>query len=119
MNTQIDTPLATRIAALRQRAATPIELWQPDPGDCLIGEIVGSQKAVGPFGENHQVLVRDENGHVTATWITAWLKENLRAQGAQQGDLIALTYLGKKRSPRGQQYNAYSLIVERIQEVES
>lgn len=118
MSTEINTTLSTRIAALRQRAVAPIEAWQPQPGDSLIGELVGSQKAVGPYGENYQILVRDEHGHVTAAWLTAWLKENLRAQGAQQGDLIALTFLGKKQSPRGATYNAYSLIVERAQEAE-
>ena len=122
-NTEITTisenlPIpADRLAALRQKAAKPIEEWQPIAGDALIGQIVGIRPAVGTYGESLQVLVKDEAGNITAAWLTQWLKENLRAQGAGEGDLIALTFLGKKTSPSNRSYNAYSVIVERIDRV--
>ena len=106
-----------RLAALRQKAARPIEEWQPVAGDALIGQIVGFRHAVGTYGESLQVLVKDEAGNITAAWLTQWLKENLRAQGAGEGDLIALTFLGKKTSPSNRSYNANSVIVERIDRV--
>jgi hypothetical protein len=112
--TKLPATMQERIAALRQKTANAIELWQPDPGDSLIGVLIGSQKAVGTYGENYQMLVQDEAGQVTAAWLTQWLKENMRIQGAETGDLIALTFLGKKQSPAGRHYNAYSLIVEKI-----
>jgi hypothetical protein len=115
-NYKPDTLPATlndRIAALRQKSAHAIETWQPEPGDSLIGVLIGSQKAVGTYGENYQILIQDEAGAVTAAWLTAWLRENLKAQGAETGDLIALTFLGKKQSPAGRFYNAYSLIVDK------
>ena len=90
-----------------------MELWQPDPGDSLIGVLIGSQLAVGTCGENYQMLIQDEAGTTTAAWLTPWLKENMRVQGAETGDLIALTFIGKKQSPAGRNYNAYSLIVEK------
>jgi|CXWL01.1.fsa_nt_gi hypothetical protein len=105
--------LNDRLAALRQKTAQAIELWQPEPNDSLIGVLVGHQKAVGTYGENYQILVKDESGSITAAWLTQWLKENLRVQGADTGDLIALTFLGKKQSPAGRFYNAYSLIVDK------
>jgi hypothetical protein len=122
-NTEITTisenlPIpADRLAALRQKAARPIEEWQPVAGDALIGQIVGFRHAVGTYGESLQVLVKDEAGNITAAWLTQWLKENLRAQGAGVGDLIALTFLGKKTSPSNRSYNAYSVIVDRIDRV--
>jgi hypothetical protein len=106
--------LNDRIAALKQRATLAVETWQPEPGESLIGELIGSQKAVGAYGENVQILIKDEAGHITAAWLTAWLKDNLRVQGAELGDLIALTFLGKKQSPAGRFYNSYSLIVEKL-----
>jgi hypothetical protein len=63
-------------------------------------------------------LVKDEAGNITAAWLTQWLKENIRAQGAGVGDLIALTFLGKKTSPAGRSYNAYSLIVDRMEKMD-
>ncbi len=119
MNTEIiQTPSTTpstadRLAALRQRATTPIEVWQPVAGDSLIGELIGSRHASGAYGENYQIIIKDENGNLTAAWLTQWLKDNLKSQGAGKGDLIALTFLGKKASPSQRFYNAYSLIVDK------
>ncbi len=103
-----------RIAALKRKTTHAIELWQPEPGESLIGVLIGSQKAMGTYGENYQMLIQDEAGQVTAAWLTQWLKENMRVQGAEVGDLIALTFLGKKQSPAGRNYNAYSLIVDKV-----
>ena len=40
-------PLGERLAKLRQQAAQAIETWQPEPGESVVGILVGSQKAVG------------------------------------------------------------------------
>jgi hypothetical protein len=103
-----------RLAKLRQQAAQTGEVWQPQQGDCLAGILIGSTKAVGTYGENYQILIQDETGTVTAAWLTAWLRDNLRAQGADRGDLVAITFLGKKLSPAGRPYNAYSLVVDKL-----
>jgi hypothetical protein len=120
MNNELTAPtnnlpstMADRFADLRQKSAQASEVWQPDTGDSLIGILIGHQKAVGTYGENYQILVQDETGAVTAAWLTQWLKENLKVQGAEVNDLIALTFLGKKQSPSGRNYNAYSLIVDK------
>ena len=91
------------------------KIWYPESGDCLIGQLIGSQKASGIYGEKHQILVQTEDGTVVAAWLTEWLKENFQAQGAAAGDLIALTYLGKKQPPSGRIYNSYSLLVDRAE----
>ena len=114
MNNNLPVSLNDRIAALKQRSTLASETWQPEPGESLIGELIGSQKASGIYGENIQILIKDETGHVTAAWLTAWLKDNLRAQGADKGDLVAITFLGKKMSPAGRPYNAYSLVVDKL-----
>ena len=45
---------------------TPIKIWQPKDGESLIGQIVGIRPAVVTYGENLQVLVKDEVGNITA-----------------------------------------------------
>ena len=115
-NTALSTNLQDRFKALRAQAATAPETWEPVAGECLVGQLVGSQKAVGTYGENYQMLIQDESGAVVAAWLTQWLKDNLRAQGADKGDLIALIFLGKKQSPAGRMYNAYSLIVDKTKQ---
>jgi len=113
----LPTNINDRLAKLRQQAAQTGEVWQPQPGDCLAGVMIGWTKAVGVYGENYQILIQDENGTVTATWLTAWLKDNLRAQGADRGDSVAITFLGKKLSPAGRPYNSYSLAVDKLNAV--
>ena len=85
-----------RIVAKTEHA---VEIWQPEPGDSLIGILIGSEKAVGTYGENYQILIQNESGSIPAAWLTAWLKENLKVHGAEVGDLIAITFSGKKQSP--------------------
>ena len=98
---------------------TPIKIWQPKDGESLIGQIVGTRMEAGIYGENRQVLVKDKYGIVNAVWLTKRLKNKLKNQCAQMGDLITLTFVGKKLSPGGQyytkggSYNDYNLIVKK------
>ena len=69
------TTVSGRLAALRQRAVHAAETWQPESGETLIGELIGSQKAVGTYGENFQMLIKDETGTIIACWLTPWLRE--------------------------------------------
>ena len=88
---------------LRQKAAlsTGIETWQPTPGDVLEGVIVGSRKVSGPFGEQPQMLVQSPTGGVVAVWLNGWLLRQLRAQVADIGDLVSLTFHGRETSRTG------------------
>lgn len=105
--------LADRFAALRAKTATQSIVWKPEPNEVLIGEIIGHQKATGAFGLQNQMLVRTEDGDVIAVWLNQWLVGALQAQGAEEGDLLALTYHGKKESPRGSKYHSYSLAIDK------
>ena len=93
--------MVDRIEALKQQAAYVIECWQPCAGDQLLGVLIGSQKSVGTYGENLQILIQGIDGTIKATWITAWLKDNLQLQNAGIVDLIALTFLGKREVELG------------------
>lgn len=77
MNTQITTtpetlPIpADRMAALRQKATTPIRVSQSVVSDSLIGIIVGTRQALSAYSKSSQVLVKDKAGNVTAVWLTS------------------------------------------------
>ena len=99
---------------------TPIKTWQPVDGETLVGQIVGTRQETGIYGKNRQALVKDANGTVIAVWVTRRLGKKLNNQCACKGDLITLTFVGKKPSPgghfytQGGSYNEYELIVEKI-----
>ncbi len=97
---------------LRRKAASAnqIETWKPQPGDILEGLIEGARKTDGPFGVQEQVLVRTPDGGLTAVWLTKWLAGQLRANGAELGDLLSLTFHGKELGKTGAAYNRMTLV---------
>ena len=109
----ITPDISHRLKKLKQRTSSPIETWEPEPNDSLVGVLIGSQVAVGPYGPGDQILIKSEDGTVTSAWLTAWLKTNMIAKGAERGDLVALTFLGKKQGQSGHHYNAYSLEIDK------
>lgn len=113
-NTSLVT-LADRMNALKNRATQQQgEIWSPQVGETLVGVIVGSETVSHPlYGDQYQMLVRNENGAILKVWLSKYLRDNLRSQHAEQNDLIALTFGGKKRNAQGKEFNSYSLIVEK------
>ena len=107
------------LAALRAkaRAEAELEVWRPEPGEVLEAGIVGHRIANGPFGEGSQLLAMRPDGRRIAIWLTPWLREQFRLQGARAGDLFSLEFLGKGQSAKGATYNRYSLVVLRAAEV--
>lgn len=102
-----------RLARLQEKARlnASIEVWKPQPGDTLTGAIVGSRKESGPFGPQHQALIQTPGGGVVAVWLTAWLLERLRAEDAEVGSLVALTFHGQEQSRTGKRFNRMTLVV--------
>ena len=99
---------------------TPIKTWKLVDGETLVGHIVGTRHVIGINGKNLQALVKDANGTVIAVWVTKRLGKKFKNQCAGKGDLITLTFVGKKPSPgghyytQGRPYNDYKLTVEKI-----
>jgi hypothetical protein len=115
MNPEPSTQLATindRIAAMREKAAQPIQQWEPQVGDCLIGELVDKRIVQGPYGNQEQFIIRDEHGGLTSYWLNQYIEQQLRAQGAQYGSIIAVSYLGKGETSSGKKYHRYGVMVD-------
>ena len=116
-NTALST-LPERFKALRERAEVErVEIWQPLPGETLAGEYLGHQQVEHPrYGSQWQILLKDETGTTYATWLNAWLRQNLKAQSLALGDLVAITYYGKKITRTGTEYNSYGLLVDKTKQ---
>lgn len=96
----------------RTQKESSIELWNQEINIPLIGVMVGRRVESGAYGKNEQIVIETEEGLI-AFWCTRWIKENLAAKDAVEGDLIALTFKGKKTTAQGRPYNAYELIVDK------
>jgi hypothetical protein len=109
------TTLSDKMNALRNRASQQQgEIWSPQIGETLVGIISGSETVSHPlYGDQYQMLVRNENGSITKVWMSRFLQDNLKSQKAELGDLVALTFHGKRKNARGNDYNAYTVIIEK------
>jgi hypothetical protein len=112
MNNAIATIPTNALEELRRKAAAvaSIEPWHPQPGDILEGRIEVARKAEGPFGVQEQLLVRTPDGHLVAVWLGRWLLGQLRANGAELGDLVSLTFHGKETGRTGATLNRLTLV---------
>lgn len=108
----------SRMADLKRRASQQTEstgeLWQPVEGDMLTGVITGTETThTRLYGEQTLLVVQDETGAMVKTWLTKWLQSQLHSQDGGIGDLMALTFGGKKITKAGRHFNAYTLVVEK------
>ena len=116
-NTLPTTHTQQRIQALKQRLEeVPLfDVWQPEPGDSLIGEYTGYQTVEHPkYGKQYQIFIRDENDKVTAVWANQWMRNTLKAKNLAIGDLIAITYLGQRPLAAGGFYRAFHVTVDKL-----
>jgi hypothetical protein len=112
--TSLPATLTGRITALRARTGNAIKLWNPKPGDTLVGVLTESQRLTGECGDNYQIRIVDEKFIVHAIPQKPWLRNELSAQGAVVGDLVSITSWGKAIGSPGRKGDAYSIVVEKV-----
>lgn len=117
MSTQSElvTIPSTALAALRAKAAlADAPVWRPAEGETLEGSLHGHRQVQNPFGQmQYQALVQMFDGRIMAVWLSAWMIAQLKAQTADVGDLVSITFHGEARSKRGTSYGRYSLTTMR------
>ena len=106
----------TALHALRTKATIDsAPNWQPVEGEVLEGVIHGSRTVSNPFGATQQqMIVQQPDGALVAVWLSDWLLNQLRAQSADMGDLVSLTFHGQERSQRGALFNRYSVSILKV-----
>ena len=103
-------------ARLQKMMSRPqVETWKPEPGEQLAGVIVGSRMSLNPFGQSQQqAIVQTPEGRTVAVWLSAWMLAQFQDKRAEKGDLVVISYLGKKQSNRGTTYGQYSIEIEKV-----
>ena len=106
----------TALQALRTKATIDsAPNWQPVEGEILEGVIHGSRTVSNAFGaQQAQMIVQTIDGSLVAVWLSDWLLNQLRAQSADMGDLVSLTFHGQERSQRGALFNRYSVSILKV-----
>jgi hypothetical protein len=117
VNEQPNTQLATisdRILALKAKAEQSVTLWSADPGTTIAGELFSKRQVQTQYALQEQFILKDESGNLIAYWLSKFIESQLRSQGANYGDLIAITSHGKAKTAQGKKYNAFTVLVDRV-----
>lgn len=93
------------------------ETWTPDqPGDMLIGTLVGYDTAATDFGEYRVAHIRDEEGVLRGLWLMhSVLQDEWAEADPGHGERVGVQYLGK-RSGSDYDYHMWTVKVDRPEE---
>lgn len=95
-------------------SAQPPTPWQHELDKPLIGTIVGFSEFIHDrYGPQKTVIVKQENGEVVSAFLNTYLANGIEMYHAQPGDLVLIQFLGKAKSPHGNQFNKFQLYVEK------
>ncbi len=103
-----------RIVALKQKAAQEVALWDAASGTTIAGILFSKRQVQTQYGNQEQFILKDEHGALIAYWLQKYIEQQLRSNGAHYGDLVAITSHGKQQTNTGKEYNAFSVLVDRV-----
>jgi hypothetical protein len=93
----------------------PPKAWIPtDEEPLLVGTFVRLDRGTTAYGPTFIAVLRSEDDVEHAVWlIHAVLRNELKRLRPQPGELVAIRYLGKRRSANGHPYASYRVAVDR------
>lgn len=92
--------------------------WKHNPHEPLIGTIVGFDEFEHPaYGLQKAVIVERENGEVVSAILTDYLKNGMRMQQGEIGDLVLIEKQGQERSKNGKTFNRFRFVIDKQQDV--
>ena len=106
-----------RYDSLKDRAERDFpESWIPSDADpILVGEFVRLDSGTTRFGDCPVVVIRTKDGTERSLWVLhAALRGQFKSARPKPGELVAAKWLGKKEGREGQQYDAWRVVVARV-----
>lgn len=99
-------------AAIEQATGDNV-IWQPEPGEYLVGRVISVRTVDTSVGESIVAEVEDEDtDQVVAIFLSAMLRQRFEEYNVQPGDRIAIKYHGKRLGRRGE-YKHFTVFVDR------
>ncbi len=90
--------------------------WKPQPGEILEGIIRSRSETITIYGEQECINIETDDGAgVYIVFLSSLLKDLIDAEGAQEGDRIAIKFVGVKTSKKNKKktYKDYVVVVEK------
>jgi hypothetical protein len=114
------TPEEEELDRLRQQLedddGSPPEMWDPEPGESLIAELIRYEERTTKVGPCRVAVVREAvSDELFSVWLSrSVLKNEFEKQSPRPGDMLGLKFFGEKTTRNGQSsYFLYTLRVVR------
>jgi len=77
-------------------------IWKPEKeGETIQGKVTKIGKTITPFGEADYMEVETSPGQFQTIFMNVVLADRIREEGVNQGDTIAIKYMGMRKSKKG------------------
>jgi len=72
------------------------ETWEPDKGEVIVGKAIALRSADTKYGPKPVLEVQTSDGEKWSVWANRNLLDAMQEAGIDEGDRIAITFLGKE-----------------------
>lgn len=103
--------LTEKLKAKKQAISDSL-FWHPEEGDVLEGEVVKRGTTITREGEAEFVEIASEDGKVVTVFMNSVLVKEFEKEKVEEGDIIAVEYLGKVKSQKSQREYKNFIVVK-------
>ena len=94
----------------KKEAGANSAFWKPNEGDVLEGEVILIGTTITENGDAKYCDIQTETGKLSV-FINSVLEKQFAQEGVEEGDTIAIEYLGKVKSKKGKrEYKNYVVV---------
>src|SRR5271157_3116912 len=86
----------------KKQALNDSAFWHPEEGDTLEGEVVKRGTTITREGEAEFAEIATEDGKIVTIFLNSVLLKEFEKEKIEEGDTIAIEYLGKVKSRKSQ-----------------
>src|SRR5271157_5808955 len=86
----------------KKQAINDSAFWHPEEGDVLEGEVVKRGTTITREGEAEFAEISTEEGKILTVFLNSVLIKEFDKEKIEEGDTIAIEYLGKVKSQKSQ-----------------
>ena len=96
----------------KKQAINDAAFWHPEEGDVLEGEIVKRGTTITREGEAEFAEIATEEGKIVTVFLNSVLIKEFDKEKVEEGDTIAIEYLGKVKSQKSQREYKNFIVVK-------
>ncbi len=97
---------------VKKQAINDAAFWHPEEGDVLEGELVKRGTTITREGEAEFAEIAAEEGKIVTVFLNSVLIKEFDKEKVEEGDTIAIEYLGKVKSQKSQREYKNFIVVK-------